>query len=510
MVTVQEAAEERIDKATSLVLHSKGVRDLSGLEQCVNLKSLDVSFNNISSTGPVDCISLKELKLCANAISSVTGLQGLSNLVSLDLSSNRLEDVSGLQYLRSLRSLDLSYNGLTDFSSLGRTTNLESLKATANRLTSLRGLEPCASLLFLDVSANRLSTLGSSLVRCNRLTELVASENELNSVGGFKICGGSLEILDLSRNKITNLTGLPPDMPMLSEMLMAGNCLEYEAVKTIVAAAPNLEILDLGENKLFTSIGPDDTPEDDSFSNDPSLMRVPSLADSSNPPSSSSSLSKPRRISGTGATAPSSIARPPPSDSPALRKIPLGHGRTIALAPNGAFVRQKSVPSGPRSLGDEKKGEDKKKGGISRTSSSCGRDSERKQSNSGRSRDGPGGGGNGNDLDQDVKSNNNSAVTNNAKLATSNSIPLPTQSSTASTPRSSRKPSVPATPMERLEEMSKMLQSLQGLTCLAISESVTIPENFAEKVLTMIPQLQTCDQVERVAGGMPPPPPPAF
>ena len=77
------------DGLTSLDGQEKIIRDLSPLQNMVNLNSLNLRHNHISDLSP---------------------LQGMVNLNSLDLSYNLVNDLSPLQGLVNLNSLNLRYN----------------------------------------------------------------------------------------------------------------------------------------------------------------------------------------------------------------------------------------------------------------------------------------------------------------------------------------------------------------------------------------------------------------
>ena len=114
---------------------------------------------------------LRSLFLQKNLIRSITGLGGLTHLVSLDLSENRIDHIGGLSSLNSLQTLNVAKNCLTDEA-------------------SVVGLTECQSITNVDLSNNDLAdesiiknVLGEigSLVACN------LSGNSLNNkVGQFR------------------------------------------------------------------------------------------------------------------------------------------------------------------------------------------------------------------------------------------------------------------------------------------------------------------------------------
>ena len=82
-------------KLSNLLAANSLIRDLTGLEFAINLRSLDLSSNEILD---------------------ISALAALKNLTVLYLSNNRIWDVSPLANLESLTDLYISYNWISDFS----------------------------------------------------------------------------------------------------------------------------------------------------------------------------------------------------------------------------------------------------------------------------------------------------------------------------------------------------------------------------------------------------------
>src|SRR5437764_1000181 len=76
---------------------NKGIKDLAGLEKCINLLSLKADHNQISDLKP---------------------LKGLTNLQSLDLSFNEVSDISPLASLTKLQFIELSHNKVAKIDAL--------------------------------------------------------------------------------------------------------------------------------------------------------------------------------------------------------------------------------------------------------------------------------------------------------------------------------------------------------------------------------------------------------
>ena len=134
-----------------LVARNRGIKSLTGLEHAVNLKAVDLRAEYISGEGYVN----------SNAISDVSPLEKLTNLVWLNLSDmSGLRDVSALAHLTNLETLDLSGTGVSDVSALASLTNLERLNL---RYTAVSDVSP---LLGLSLPGPYWDSIGLLLWGC--------------------------------------------------------------------------------------------------------------------------------------------------------------------------------------------------------------------------------------------------------------------------------------------------------------------------------------------------------
>ncbi|PYK57180.1 MAG: hypothetical protein DME21_17920 [Verrucomicrobia bacterium] len=93
------------------------IADLSGLEKCANLASLDLSKNRIKDLTPLKGLSkLQYLNLADNQIEDIAPLAEDMALQYLELSNNQVKDLKPLHGLTNLASLYLSNNQITDIS----------------------------------------------------------------------------------------------------------------------------------------------------------------------------------------------------------------------------------------------------------------------------------------------------------------------------------------------------------------------------------------------------------
>jgi len=124
--------DEDLAGLTELDASSRGITDLSGIENCLNLQSLYLGDNRISDITPlISLTGLKSLSLSMNLITNIDPLRNLVNLENLSLGSNRIWDLTPLSGLTKLRSLNLWANEISDITPLSSLINLTSKDSSA-------------------------------------------------------------------------------------------------------------------------------------------------------------------------------------------------------------------------------------------------------------------------------------------------------------------------------------------------------------------------------------------
>ena len=145
---------------------SHGIESLEGLQYAVNLKSLDLSENDISDLSPLAGLeNLTYLELDRNYISDLTPLGGLTGLVHLNLYNNEITDITPLAPLKILTWFDLHYanrgKAHLPIGTLADLTALEYISIESNCLVNedldaLAGLE---HLNYIKLNANYITDL---------------------------------------------------------------------------------------------------------------------------------------------------------------------------------------------------------------------------------------------------------------------------------------------------------------------------------------------------------------
>lgn len=184
-----------------------GVRDLTGIEKCVNLRDLDLHQNLVSDLSPLSSLrKLEDLHLGDNRFTDLQPLAGLVELASLSIHMNRLSDLTALSDLRKLHSLDLAVNNVRDTAPLAGLAGLERLDLRLNQLTDIAPLAGLTNLHYLDVGENALTGL-AGVEDMKNLEMLFAHSNKISSIE--PLAGlVNLTTLNLSGNPLGSLAPL--------------------------------------------------------------------------------------------------------------------------------------------------------------------------------------------------------------------------------------------------------------------------------------------------------------
>ena len=167
----EEILSTELTQLRNLSVRNKNVYDLTGLEYCVNLTSLDLCGNQISDISPLSSLTkLYTLAITENPVSDISPLSTLNNLTALDLASDQISDISSLISLSNLTILCLQGNEISDISVLSYLTNLVDLRLTQNHVDDISPL----------VENTRLGEEDSVLLGGNNLELYEGSEDMEN------------------------------------------------------------------------------------------------------------------------------------------------------------------------------------------------------------------------------------------------------------------------------------------------------------------------------------------
>jgi protein phosphatase 1 regulatory subunit 7 len=146
------------------------------------LKELFLANNGLKRIQGLEGLgsNLTHVELGSNKINSMHGLEALHNMHALWLGSNRIEridiDLASCCAV-SLKQLSLQSNRLTSMEGLEGCVALEELYVSDNGITELCNLERLVNLKVLDVSYNRLESLHGVRHLASTITDVWANNN---------------------------------------------------------------------------------------------------------------------------------------------------------------------------------------------------------------------------------------------------------------------------------------------------------------------------------------------
>ena len=153
---------------TRLEAPNRGITNLTGLEHARHLVRLELGAEDVG-----------DQTVNSNAVSDVSPLSGLTELMMLILSDNNITDVAPLTELTRLEGLSLWGNNITDVSPLAKLTRLEWLWLGGNNITDVSPLTELVRLDSLGLGDNNISDV-SALVRLTQLAVLSLWQNPLS------------------------------------------------------------------------------------------------------------------------------------------------------------------------------------------------------------------------------------------------------------------------------------------------------------------------------------------
>uniref|UniRef100_A0A8C9XRY2 Leucine rich repeats and immunoglobulin like domains 1 n=1 Tax=Sander lucioperca TaxID=283035 RepID=A0A8C9XRY2_SANLU len=201
--------------------------DLPCAQNCTcNGDSVDCSNLELTATpldlpgtvlfsNPLLCVFVTFRRLDHNELTSIPDLgQAASKIVSLYLHHNKLRSIDGrrTRELASVETLDLSNNGITELRGQCFPAGLQirDLYLSNNKISVLElgALDHLGSTLqVLRLSRNRISQIPVRAFQLPKLTQLELNRNRIRQVEGLTFQGlSSLEVLKLQRNSINKLT----------------------------------------------------------------------------------------------------------------------------------------------------------------------------------------------------------------------------------------------------------------------------------------------------------------
>jgi Leucine-rich repeat (LRR) protein len=254
---------QNLTGATYLYFADNAITDLSPLGGLIQLIELDVGINAITDISALSGLTnLEGIRIRNNTISDLSPLSGLTNLNTLDLAYNTISNVSPLSGLSGLVDLQLRNNSVSDPGPLSGLTNLTSLSLTENLVTDVSALSGLTNLTWLalsglsDGSSNQISSV-APLSGLTRLDTLYLRYNTITDVSPLSGLTG-LMVMTLYSNSISDISALS-GLTSLTYLNIGDNTItDITAVSGMSALerfiAPTNTIIDVSALSNLTSL----------------------------------------------------------------------------------------------------------------------------------------------------------------------------------------------------------------------------------------------------------------
>ena len=137
-----------------------GITDLTGLEHCKALASLELGNNRIKDISPIkDLTRIQLLDLSNNEIEDISPVSGIGAIQYLEISKNKIKSLEPVSKLERLSSLYASHNKISDISPVLKLPKLSSLYLDNNDIESIEGIGALNRVTSFGLRGNRIKDI---------------------------------------------------------------------------------------------------------------------------------------------------------------------------------------------------------------------------------------------------------------------------------------------------------------------------------------------------------------
>ena len=230
-ITCLDGSFSQLTNLEKVLIYNTNLKDISPVEQLVNLASLTMNNNEIEFL-PKNIGNLQKLEylhFSNNNIKDIELVKSLTNLNTLYCNGNKINDISPVTNLVNLIGLELNSNLIEEIpKEITSLKKLQKVDLSFNNIGSLPDLKGLDSLVTVRFSNNALND--EALIKIGELKNvryLHLSENSFTKVPVLKNMK-SVNILYISKNKIADLTGFADEetFPTLEKLYLDSNKIE--------------------------------------------------------------------------------------------------------------------------------------------------------------------------------------------------------------------------------------------------------------------------------------------
>ncbi|KAA1088351.1 hypothetical protein PGT21_003444 [Puccinia graminis f. sp. tritici] len=253
MTTTTSHSNNLIEEYSFELNYSKLIKIITDFEPFEpfwnSIKVINLAGKSIDSVIRLNEIlpALDQIDLSSNQLNYLSGLP--SSLRMLIAQKNQINELCCFSHLQNLEKLDLSQNSMTSLEQLSCLKHLRELKVDDNFIEDVSGLYSVDSLIKLSLKGNRIKKINFECAHWDNLEVLNLDRNQISEVTGLHHLR-AVYLLNLDRNQLYSLT-IDEPMPKLRVLRVNENRLESLEISKMV----NLRTLYIDNNDLMEITG---------------------------------------------------------------------------------------------------------------------------------------------------------------------------------------------------------------------------------------------------------------
>ena len=182
-ITCLDGSFSQLTNLEKVLIYNTNLKDISPVEQLVNLASLTMNNNEIES--------LPE------------NIGNLQKLEYLNFSNNNIKDIEWVKSLTNLKTIWFEFNNISDISPVKDLVNLTKFVAQGNQINDISAVKNLVNLTYLGLNNNQIEEIPAEITNLKKLNELELTSNDINNLPELKGLD-SLVTLRLSYNNLND------------------------------------------------------------------------------------------------------------------------------------------------------------------------------------------------------------------------------------------------------------------------------------------------------------------
>ncbi|KAJ2069121.1 hypothetical protein GGI08_000522 [Coemansia sp. S2] len=237
---------------TAAELRDKGISHVDDISKYAQLRKLDLSSNNISSSEGLDGLrqlkSLAHVNLSNNALEDMDFVEEMHSVGVLNVSNNKIKRISKhVSKCKELKAIIIGHNEVKAIEHIDGLDKLNTLVVSHNQIDAIPSMPKLRELTKISAAHNKIKAV-PDLTLYPVLKEVRLNDNKITSIPeNIRSCT-SLRVVDLGNNQMEDWTSIAPleSLSDLDNLNLKGNpiCAEKGYRDRVIKMIPSLRVLD--------------------------------------------------------------------------------------------------------------------------------------------------------------------------------------------------------------------------------------------------------------------------